>query len=128
MSEWCESFRVRPLSKPEAERLRPGIHARPARPSALRWTEEHAGDASGTAEWWPLLELHRQLSSAIGGLERPIERLEQGARPELVFGESLEISGAFEFEDIPPDEREQLAQLALRIQSQSLRAQREANP
>jgi PilZ domain len=40
----------------------------------------------------------------------------------------LERAAAFHFEDIHADDREQLVQFALRIQSQSLRAEREACP
>lgn len=184
MSERREYFRVRalarvslrPLSKADADRLRPGIYARPGKQPALRWTEERTGtDPVRSGEWSALADVHRQLSLAIERLEHRVEQLERGARPDAERSEPLEISisasgfagpfafeleagrlvwaelelpgsgiaaicalarcvdsseseaaAAFEFEDIHADDREQLVQLALRIQSQRLRAQREA--
>ena len=184
MSERREYFRVRalarvslrPLSKVEAERLRPVIYARPGKTAPLRWSDDPDGDGSRNRDWNALLDVHRQLSLALERLERRIERLERGARPEIERVEPVEISisgsgfagpfqlepdpeqlvwaeielpgsgmapfcalsravgpaetggdVAFHFEDIHADDREQLVQLALRIQSQSLRAQRESS-
>jgi hypothetical protein len=184
VSERREYFRVRalarvslrPLAKAEAERLRPGIYARPGKTPAARWTDERDGeDPARGGAWSALADVHRQLTLALESLERRVERLERGTRPEAERGETVEISisgsgfagpfapelepdqliwaeielpgsgmapicalaravgpadaggdAAFHFEDIHADDREQLVQLALRIQSQSLRAQREA--
>jgi hypothetical protein len=185
VSERREYFRVRalarvslrPLSKAEADRLRPGIYARPGKLAPLHWVDEHPGDDPvRPGEWNALLDVHRQLSLALERLERRVERLERGERPEAGRSEAVEISisasgfagpfalelepdqpvwteielpgsgiapicalsrpvagtdaeyaAAFQFDDIHADDREQLVQLALRIQSQTLRAQREAS-
>jgi c-di-GMP-binding flagellar brake protein YcgR len=65
---------------------------------------------------WAELELPGSGLAKVCALARPVR------------GADAESMAAFHFEDIHPDDREQLVQLALRLQSQQLRASRGGAP